>query len=137
MFVAGYLRGVLVPDPDHPSDEEFPLVQHHQPGTSGGADRGPDPGLHELVRQPDPVRLPVGQLQEGLPQGDRLHEQARRELVCPRGEAQHPREQDREGDHPQQRHVQTDEHHQQRVQRHSVTGLFLYSDDSYLLLTMA
>lgn len=118
----GDLRRLLVPYPDHPASEERALLQHDQPGAGGGADRGADPGLHEFVRQPHPVRFPLRQLPEGLPQGDRLPQQEPGgRILAARPTPQPPHgEQDGEGDHPQQRHLQAE-----RQQRHSLTDLTL------------
>ena len=62
-----HLRRVLVSHPAATGAEE---PRHLQPdvGRHHVANRGALPGLHELVCQPDSVRLLVGELPQGVPQ---------------------------------------------------------------------
>ena len=56
---------------DHPGAEEYRQVWDHQ-HQRHDADSQPSDGLHELLRQPNPLRVPVGSLPQSIPQSGQM-----------------------------------------------------------------
>ena len=59
------LRDVLLAD--HPRAKEYRHVRDHQ-HRRHDADCQSSHGLHELLRQPNPIRVPFGSLPQSIPQ---------------------------------------------------------------------